>query len=234
MNQKILIVEDDTNILNIIKFNLQKEDYEVYTADDGEKGYNLAMEVDPDLILLDIMMPKMDGFEVCKKIRETKETPIIMLTARAEEVDKVLGLELGADDYVTKPFGVKELVARVRANLRRKSSSVSSVSENKDLLKIHDLEIDKTKYTVKRNNAEISITNREFELLVYLIESKGDIISREQLLTDVWGYEYIGDVRTVDVSIKRLRTKLEKDTSDDAIKYILTKRGFGYYFNIEG
>lgn len=231
MNNKILIVEDDTNILNIIKFNLKKEGFDVYTASDGEDGFNTFKEVLPDLVLLDIMMPKMDGFEVCKKIRAINETPIIMLTARAEEVDKVLGLELGADDYITKPFGVKELVARCRANLRRNAlnKEVKTNNINANVIKVLDLEIDTNKYTVKRNNSEIPLTNRELELLIYLINEKGEIVSREKLLTDVWGYEYIGDVRTVDVSIKRLRTKLDKNDNN---KYVVTKRGFGYYFNI--
>ncbi len=231
MNNKILIVEDDFNILNIIKFNLKKEGFDVYTASDGEEGFITFKESNPDLVLLDIMMPKMDGFEVCKKIREINETPIIMLTARAEEVDKVLGLELGADDYITKPFGVKELVARCRANLRRSALTKNDnpTTTNENIIKALDLEIDNNKHTVKRNSVEIPLTNRELELLIYLINTKGEIVSREKLLTDVWGYEYIGDVRTVDVSIKRLRTKLDKDDNN---KYVVTKRGFGYYFNI--
>lgn len=230
MSEKILIVEDDNNILNIIRFNLAKEGFDVHTASDGEEGFNIFKEILPDLVLLDIMMPKMDGFEVCKKIREINQTPIIMLTARAEEVDKVLGLELGADDYVTKPFGVKELVARCKANLRRRTFiKPESVEEqdNPNILVALDLEIDTHKYIVRRKGMEIQLTNREIELLMYLIEEKGEIVSREKLLTDVWGYEYIGDVRTVDVSIKRLRSKLENDET----QYILTKRGLGYYFN---
>lgn len=230
MSEKILIVEDDNNILNIIKFNLTKEGFDVHTASDGEEGFNIFKEILPDLVLLDIMMPKMDGFEVCKKIREINQTPIIMLTARAEEVDKVLGLELGADDYVTKPFGVKELVARCKANLRRRTFIKPESAEEQDnpnILVALDLEIDTHKYIVRRKGMEIQLTNREIELLMYLIEEKGEIVSREKLLTDVWGYEYIGDVRTVDVSIKRLRSKLENDET----QYILTKRGLGYYFN---
>ncbi len=231
MSEKILIVEDDFNILNIIKFNLKKEGFDVHTASDGEEGFDLFKKVNPDLVLLDIMMPKMDGFEVCKKIREINQTPIIMLTARAEEVDKVLGLELGADDYVTKPFGVKELIARCRANLRRRifiNKDNKKTTDNSNTTYALDLEIDTQKYTVKRDGSEIPLTNRELELLMYLIEANGEIVSREKLLTDVWGYEYIGDVRTVDVSIKRLRTKLEKDDT----QYIITKRGLGYYFNV--
>ena len=161
------------------------------------------MEENPDLILLDIMMPKLDGYEVCKKIREKKNTPIIMLTARAEELDKVLGLELGADDYVTKPFGVRELMARVKANLR--------------------------KSVVRKDGRIIDLTVREFELLKYLSAQKGQVFSRETLLEKVWGYEYFGDVRTVDVTIRRLREKIEDDPGKPV--YILTKRGVGYYFD---
>ncbi len=231
MSNKILIVEDELNIQNIIKFNLIKEGFEVHIASDGEEGFNLFKSINPDLVLLDIMMPKMDGFEVCKKIRKINETPIIMLTARAEEVDKVLGLELGADDYVTKPFSVKELVARCRANLRRREHiKKDNINDNPDLIRALDLEIDINKYSVKRNNIELPLTNRELELLMYLINANGEIVSREKLLSDVWGYDYIGDVRTVDVSIKRLRTKLENSSQEN--KYIITKRGFGYYFNI--
>ncbi len=180
MDKKILIVDDEKNIVDIIAFNLKKEGYKVLRAGDGAEGVRLTMEENPDLILLDIMMPKMDGYEACKKIREKKNTPIIMLTARAEELDKVLGLELGADDYVTKPFGVRELMARVKANLRRQ------------------------------------IVQEE-------------TISREILLEKVWGYEYFGDVRTVDVTVRRLREKLEDDPGKP--EYILTKRGVGYYFD---
>ena len=215
MDRKILIVDDEKNIVDIIAFNLKKEGYTVITAADGEEGVQKAMEENPDLILLDIMMPKMDGYEVCKKIREKKNTPIIMLTARAEELDKVLGLELGADDYVTKPFGVRELMARVKANLRK------SV--------VRELDINPDRYEVRKDGRIIDLTVREFELLKYLSAQKGQVFSRETLLEKVWGYEYFGDVRTVDVTIRRLREKIEDDPGKPV--YILTKRGVGYYFD---
>ncbi len=227
MKKKILIIEDEKNILDIIKFNLQKEGYDVICALDGEEGLDLALNENPDLILLDIMMPKLDGFEVCKRIREKKYTPIIMLTARAEEVDKVLGLEVGADDYVTKPFSTRELVARVKANLRRIESDTVSDKDN-HILKIRDIEIDFEKYEIRNNGKLIDLTKREFELVSFLATNKGKVFSREVLLEKVWGYEYFGDVRTVDVTIRRLRVKLEENS--DEPKYIVTKRGVGYYF----
>ena len=214
MDRKILIVDDEKNIVDIIAFNLKKEGYTVITAADGEEGVQKAMEENPDLILLDIMMPKMDGYEVCKKIREKKNTPIIMLTARAEELDKVLGLELGADDYVTKPFGVRELMARVKAAGKGNFGK---------------LDINPDRYEVRKDGRIIDLTVREFELLKYLSAQKGQVFSRETLLEKVWGYEYFGDVRTVDVTIRRLREKIEDDPGKPV--YILTKRGVGYYFD---
>ena len=240
MDRKILIVDDEKNIVDIIAFNLKKEGYTVITAADGEEGVQKAMEENPDLayvvpkegsnILLDIMMPKMDGYEVCKKIREKKNTPIIMLTARAEELDKVLGLELGADDYVTKPFGVRELMARVKANLR-KSVVREETSEQAPAGKgnFGKLDINPDRYEVRKDGRIIDLTVREFELLKYLSAQKGQVFSRETLLEKVWGYEYFGDVRTVDVTIRRLREKIEDDPGKPV--YILTKRGVGYYFD---
>jgi len=229
MSKKVLVVDDEKNIVDIVVFNLSKEGYEAIFALDGEEGLKKAFEEDPDLILLDIMMPKMDGFEVCKKIREKKDTPIIMLTARAEEVDKVLGLELGADDYVTKPFGVRELMARVKANIRRRDQSddvsTSSVAE------YGDITIDSKRYEVKRNDEFINLTRREFDLIKFLASQQGQVFSREILLEKVWGYEYFGDVRTVDVTVRRLRSKIEENPEHP--KYILTKRGVGYYFGEE-
>ena len=222
MDRKILIVDDEKNIVDIIAFNLKKEGYTVITAADVEEN--------PDLILLDIMMPKMDGYEVCKKIREKKNTPIIMLTARAEELDKVLGLELGADDYVTKPFGVRELMARVKANLRksvvREESPEQAPAGKGNFCK---LDINPDRYEVRKDGRIIDLTVREFELLKYLSAQKGQVFSRETLLEKVWGYEYFGDVRTVDVTIRRLREKIEDDPGKPV--YILTKRGVGYYFD---
>ena len=230
MGSRILVVDDEKNIVDIIKYNLKKEGYEVMTAGDGEEALRLNEEFKPDIILLDIMMPKLDGYAVCRKVREKYDTPIIMLTARAEEVDKVLGLELGADDYVTKPFGTRELMARVKANLRRRniSEEASYESTDKDMLSFGKLTIDLKRFEVKKDGSILDLTLREFELLKFLASQKTQVFSRETLLEKVWGYEYFGDVRTVDVTVRRLREKLEDDPSKPA--YILTKRGVGYYF----
>lgn len=227
VEQNIVVVEDEQAISDIIKYNLEKEGYKVYTAYDGEEGLKLIESIDPDLILLDIMMPKMDGLEVCRRVRITKETPIIMLTARAEELDKVLGLELGADDYMTKPFGMRELVARVKANLRR-GGFVAEEPEEANFIKEDNLVINLGKYEVTKNGNVIDLTLREYELLKFLVLQKGKVFSRETLLEQVWGYEYYGDVRTVDVTVRRLREKIEDDSSKAAL--VLTKRGVGYYF----
>ncbi len=226
MDRKILVVDDEKPISDIIKFNLVKEGFEVDVAFDGEEALKKVYQFHPDLILLDLMLPKLDGFQVCRKIRESFNMPILMLTAKEEEVDKVLGLELGADDYITKPFGMRELIARVKANLRRievdKKQSVGSniVSGN--------LSIDLDKYEVVKGDSIIDLTLREFELLRFLATQENQVFTREQLLKDVWGYEYYGDIRTVDVTVRRLREKVEDDSSSP--KYILTKRGVGYYF----
>lgn len=229
MSKKILVIDDEKAIADIIKFNLKKEGYDVITANDGEEGITRVFTENPDLILLDIMMPKVDGYEVCKKVREKISTPIIMLTARAEEVDKVLGLELGADDYVTKPFGIRELIARVKANLRKYDaiSQKSQISNN--IISFGKLVIDLNRYEVRKDEIVIDLTFREFELLKFLAQQKTQVFSREILLEKVWGYEYFGDVRAVDVTIRRLREKIEDDPSKPS--YILTKRGVGYYFN---
>ncbi|MHC1749607.1 MAG: response regulator YycF [Cellulosilyticaceae bacterium] len=228
--QKIAIIEDEKAISDIIKYNLQKEGYEIHTAYDGEAGLQLIERVNPDIILLDIMMPKIDGLEVCKTVRMTKNTPIIMLTAKAEEIDKVLGLELGADDYITKPFGMRELIARVKANLRRSIANeiAEEKSESENVMREGQLVIDLVKYEVSKNEQILELTLREFELLKFLCMQKGKVFSRETLLEKVWGYEYYGDVRTVDVTIRRLREKIEDDPSKAS--YVLTKRGVGYYF----
>lgn len=225
----ILIIEDEKNISDILKFNLEKEGYDISQRFDGKEGLEFALSNEIDLILLDIMLPSMDGFEICKQIRKTKNTPIIMLTAKEEEVDKVLGLELGADDYITKPFSVREVVARVKANVRRvemiENSAVAS-----QLLKFKDIEIDVSKYIVRVRGEEIKITFREFELLKFLAQHGDQVYSREQLLTIVWEYEYIGvdSERTVDVTVRRLREKIEIDPSNP--EFVITKRGVGYYF----
>jgi two-component system response regulator VicR len=227
MAQKILVVDDEKNILDILVYNLKKEGFEVIEAYDGEEGLNLALSESPDLVLLDIMMPKMDGYEACKRIRAASQVPIVMLTARAEELDKVLGFELGADDYVTKPFGMRELMARVKANLRRRDKpEAEAVSGN--MLTFGELTIDLDLYEVKRGTTVVDLTRREFELVKFLALQNNQIFTREHLLEKVWGYEYFGDVRTVDVTIRRMRTKLE--ANPDAPVFILTKRGVGYHF----
>ncbi len=225
--QRILVVEDEKPISDILIFNLKKEGFEVDFAYDGEKGLSLAIENKPDLVLLDVMLPEMDGFQVLRRIREKSNVPVIMLTAKEEEVDKVLGLELGADDYVTKPFGMRELIARVKANMRRKDFS-EETSAPSNIITIGDIEIDKEKYEVRKRGENIDLTLREFELLKFLASKENTIFTREQLLKDVWGYDYYGDIRTVDVTIRRLREKFEDDPSNS--KYVITKRGVGYYF----
>ena len=226
MAKKVLVVDDERNIVNIIAYNLKKAGYEVITAYDGKSGYEKTLSEKPDLILLDVMMPIMDGYEVCREIRKTLNTPIIMLTARAEEADKVLGLEIGADDYVTKPFGVRELMARVKANLRR--TDAGGEMKTGGLMEFGDLVIDQDKYEVRINGEPAELTFREYELLKYLAANKGQVFSREQLMETVWGYEYFGDVRTVDVTVRRLREKIEESPSKP--RFVLTKRGVGYYF----
>jgi two-component system response regulator VicR len=228
MDKKILVVDDEKPIADIIKFNLVKEGFTVVVAYDGEEAIKMHDQVMPDLMLLDVMLPKMDGFQVCRKIREKHSTPIIMLTAKEEEVDKVLGLELGADDYITKPFGMRELIARVKANLRRIDMDGTIEAGEVSVIESGNLSIDLDRYEVSKESTIIELTLREFELLKYLATQENQIFSREQLLKDVWGYEYFGDIRTVDVTVRRLREKIEDDSSSP--KYILTKRGVGYYF----
>lgn len=227
----VLVIDDEQPIVEILKFNLSKEGYSVLEAFDGAAGLELALAKNPDLILLDVMLPKMDGFEVCRKIREKSSVPIIMLTAREEEVDKVLGLELGADDYMTKPFSVRELTARVKANLRRTSidKAGSGVTESGNVILSGDLVINMERYEVQKRDKVLDITLREFELLKFLATQPEKIFTRESLLENVWGYEYYGDVRTVDVTVRRLREKIEDDPGMP--RYIITKRGVGYYFN---
>jgi len=229
MSRKIMVVDDEKPISDIIRFNLQKEGYEVIVAFDGEEALTLAFQHQLDLVLLDVMLPKLDGFQVLRRFRETFSTPVIMLTAREEEVDKVLGLELGADDYITKPFGMRELMARVKANLRRVAmESLPSDATSGNTIRTKELFIDLDRYEVRRNDTVIELTLREFELLKFLATQESQIFTREQLLKDVWGYEYFGDIRTVDVTVRRLREKVEEDSSNP--QFIMTKRGVGYYF----
>ncbi len=230
MPKKVLIVDDEKAIVDILKFNLVREGYETVEAYDGEDGYNKVLSEKPDLILLDVMLPNMPGFDVCRKVREKSNVPIIMLTARTDEIDKVLGLELGADDYITKPFGIREVMARVKANLRRNSAEQGSEEKKEDtLLSFGALAIDTERYEASKNGKVVELTLREFELLKFLAIQPEKIFSRETLLEKVWGYEYLGDVRTVDVTVRRLREKIEDDASNPA--YVMTKRGIGYYFN---
>lgn len=231
MAKKVLIVDDEKAIVDILKFNLKREGYETIEAYDGLDGLNLATSEKPDLILLDVMLPSMPGFDVCKKIREKSNVPIIMLTARTDEIDKVLGLELGADDYITKPFGIREVMARVKANLRRNTMENTESTESGDgsVLDFGSLKIDVEKFEASKDGKVLELTLREFELLKFLASQPEKIFSRETLLEKVWGYEYFGDFRTVDVTVRRLREKIEDDASEP--KFVMTKRGRGYYFS---
>jgi two-component system response regulator VicR len=230
MSKKILIIEDEKAISDILCFNLKKEGYEVICAADGEAGKNAALEHNPDLILLDVMLPKLDGFEVCKIVRQSLNTPIIMLTAREEEVDKVLGLELGADDYITKPFSMRELMARVKANIRRRSMDMDNAAANSggDKLVFGSLTINLERQDVKKDGVFVELTPREFELIKFLATQPNKVFTREQLMERVWNFEYYGDLRTVDVTIRRLREKIEDDPGEP--RYIITRRGAGYMF----
>ena len=226
----ILIVDDEQHIVDILVYNLEKEGYNTLQANDGVTAVDIALAQKPDLILLDIMLPKMDGLAVCKRIRHTLNVPILMLTAKDEEIDKILGLELGADDYVTKPFSVRELMARIKANLRKAEVSSRTVEEKEDntnKIVVGDLSLDLDKFEVQVKGEVVDLTLREFEVLKYLANQPGQVITREVLLEKVWGYEYYGDIRTVDVTVRRIREKIEKDTS--APKILITKRGAGYY-----
>ena len=225
----VLIVEDERAIVEILKFNLQREGYNTLEALDGETGLELGRSADPDLILLDVMLPKMNGFEICEKLREGgSTTPIIMLTAREEETDKVFGLEAGADDYMTKPFSMRELLARVKANIRRRSLDLDARISVGTCLEAGTLKIEPSTFSVTVGGAPIDLTQKEYDLLLYLMKEKGKVFTREDLMQKVWNYDYFGDMRTVDVTVRRLREKIEDDPGKPV--YILTKRGVGYYF----
>ncbi|MCS1352658.1 response regulator YycF [Mechercharimyces sp. CAU 1602] len=229
MSARIMVVEDEKPIADIIQFNLSKEGYEVECIHDGQEALQKIMTHPPDLLLLDLMLPGADGIEICRQVRQKYSLPIIIVTAKDSEVDKVLGLELGADDYVTKPFSNRELLARIKANLRRSSTSSSTgthPSTEADAIQVGELLIDEGRYTVKKEGALIDLTHREFELLLYMAKHAAQVLTREHLLQSVWGYDYFGDVRTVDVTIRRLREKIEENPSHP--QYIITRRGIGY------
>jgi two-component system OmpR family response regulator len=225
MSNKILIVEDDPNILETLKYNLGREGYDTLTAVDGVQALETARTSKPDLIILDIMLPKMSGFEVGRILRKEMAVPIIMLTARDDEIDKITGLDLGADDYMTKPFSMRELMARVRALLRR--MEIKSVIPE-TTVKFGDVEIDIRHHMITRAGITLNLSPKEFDLLVFLAGNKGLVFSRDQLLEKVWGYEYSGDTRTVDVHIRWLREKIENNSEEP--KRLITIRGVGYKF----
>ena len=229
---KVLVVEDDRTLLDVLKYNLAKEGYAVVTATDGVQALDAARSEKPDLIALDIMLPKLDGLEVCRILRREMTTPILMLTAKAGETDKVVGLELGADDYMTKPFSMREFLARIKAMLRRVEMMKMAASSAKEtipsLIKVGELEIDFARHKVSRANSVIDLSPKEFDLLAFLVKNREQVFSRDQLLEKVWGYDYTGDTRTVDVHIRWLRQKIETDPTNP--RHLLTVRGVGYRF----
>ena len=232
MGKRVLIVEDEQSIVDILSFNLTKEGYDTIEALDGPTGLQLALEQNPDLVLLDLMLPGMSGFDVCRQIRQAGSTvPIVMLTAREEEEDKVLGLELGADDYITKPFKNRELMARVKANIRRMSMAPAAApAKGQPSLPLGTrMQVDEDRATIYKDGAALDLTQREYDLIRFLAARPGKIFSREALMEHVWNYEgYVGDVRAVDVAVRRLREKIEDDPASPV--FIKTKRGMGYYF----
>lgn len=230
MGKTILIVEDEQNIVDILSFNLSREGYDTLEAYDGPTGLQLALENNPDLILLDLMLPGMDGFDVCRKVRESGSSiPILMLTAREGEADKVMGLELGADDYITKPFSMRELLARVKANIRRVSMTPAAPPDSGGLVRLGRVTIDRERAVVAKDGRPLELTQREYDLICFLAAQPGKVFSREALMEHVWNYEgYVGDVRAVDVAVRRLREKIEDDPASP--KFIVTKRGMGYLF----
>lgn len=231
MNADILVVEDDATLRELLKYNLHKEGYNVLAATDGGEALDLYHKHQPQLIILDIMLPVMDGMDVCRVIRGKSRTPIIMLTAKAAEIDRVVGLELGADDYISKPFSMRELLARIKAVLRRSeagSNVTNKIIEAEGILEAGDISIDLNKHVVLNRGNEVELNPKEFELLVLLVQNKGQVINREQILRKVWGYDYIGNDRTVDVHMRWLRRKLEGDPEHP--RYLVTVRGYGYKF----
>ena len=229
MSMRILVVDDEPNIVNVLRSNLEREGYKVLAAYDGEEALRVTLSRKPDLILLDCMLPGLDGFDVCKRIRQESTVPIIMLTAKSEVIDKVLGLELGADDYITKPFSVREVLARVKAQLRRVSIQEERMGQPQAIIRIGGIVIDQNAYQVTLDGQAIDLTLREYELVRFLASHAGQVFTREELLENVWDYENYGDVRTVDVTVRRAREKIAPDP--ERFRYILTKRGVGYYFS---
>ena len=225
--KKILVVEDEKAISDILVFNLQREGYDTLAAYDGAEGLRCALEEAPDLILLDVMLPEMDGFEVCRRVRAEKDTPIIMLTARSEDADKIIGLESGADDYITKPFNILELKARIRALLRRANAAPQQKQPETLLLTAGGITLDPEQRVAVKNGEIVELTAKEYDLIELLVKNPRRVYSRENLMDLVWGYTYAGDYRTVDVHIRRLREKLEENPA--APQHILTKWGVGYY-----
>ena len=228
-NPKILVVEDEENIREAVVYSLSQEGFDVYSANDGEEGLNKAKSLNPDLVLLDVMLPKLDGFEVCRMIRKDLDLPVFMLSAKGEEIDRVVGLELGADDYITKPFSMRELVVRIRNMLKRSSNLLSSTLSDDELIIIGNLSIDTKSHRVKIDNQEINLKPREFELLYLLASNQGKALSRHQILEKLWGHQYIGDIRTVDVHVRWIREKIEDDPSSPS--RLVTIRGIGYRFD---
>jgi two-component system OmpR family response regulator len=225
-DKKILVVEDDRNLLATLKYNLEKESYNVVAAVDGTEAVEIARSEKPALIILDVMLPELNGFEVCRILRKEMTVPILMLTAKTEEIDKIVGLEIGADDYMTKPFSMRELLARVKAMLRRIDMSKIQPAGEKESIKINNLEIDTGRHQISYKGSFLELTPKEYDLLVFLARNKGLVVSREQLLEKVWGYDYAGDTRTVDVHIRWLRQKIEADPAHP--QNLLTVRGAGY------
>jgi DNA-binding response OmpR family regulator len=234
MVEKILIVEDEATLQETLAYNLKRQGYEVEVAGDGPSALEVARRIKPDLILLDIMLPGMDGFEVCRMIRQEMTTPVLMLTARDDEIDRVVGLEVGADDYLTKPFSMRELMARVKALLRRvrilreEFGSTQAAPDTSGLLTFDSLVIDTNRREVRKENTPIALKPKEYELLLFLAKHRGQVLSREFVLERVWGWDYIGDSRTVDVHVRWLREKIETDPA--APQRIITVRGAGYRF----
>jgi DNA-binding response OmpR family regulator len=227
-DQSVLVIEDEENLVEALRFNLEREGYQVYAAQDGAQGLDAARQANPDLIILDIMLPTLDGFEICRILRRETDVPILILTAKGEEIDRVVGLELGADDYVTKPFSMREILARVRGMLRRSraASEVSAGAELRQLFKVGDLEIDLDSHIAKLKGEPLNLRPREFDLLALLVANKGRAFTRDQILERVWGHDYIGESRTVDVHIRWLREKIQ--SYPNSPQRIITIRGVGY------